>query len=91
MHSILALSAGHLAWITRNSDTKHLAYHHRSVAVKGLHKAMAAFSKDNCDAILAASILMSWQATEWQSWASLQQGITTVSHPVNPTRCTSAK
>lgn len=87
MNSILALSAGHLAWITRNSDTKHLAYHHRSVAIKGLHKAMAAFSKDNCDAILAASIILSWQATEWQSWASLQQGITTVSQTQVESTC----
>lgn len=79
MSSILALSAAHLAWMTRNQHTKQLAYFHRGTAIKGLHKAIGSFSNDNCDAILAASTLLSWQTTEWQSWASLQTGITTVS------------
>lgn len=65
MNSILALSAAHLAWITGNQDTKRLSDHHRGVALEGLHKAIATFSRDNCEAILAASILLSWQATEW--------------------------
>jgi Fungal specific transcription factor domain len=65
MSSILAFSAFHLAWITRNKDTENLAYHHRGVAIKGLQKAISAFSKENCDAILAASMLLSWQATDW--------------------------
>ncbi|PYH87579.1 hypothetical protein BO71DRAFT_436588 [Aspergillus ellipticus CBS 707.79] len=78
MSAILTMSASHLAWITRNQETKQLAYHHRGVAIQGLHKAIGTFSKDNCDAILAASIILSWQASEWQSWASLQQGLTTV-------------
>ena len=33
--------------------------------MQGLHKAIGLFSEDNCEAILAASILLSWQATEW--------------------------
>ena len=78
MSAILTMSASHLAWITRNQETKQLAYHHRGVAIQGLHNALGAFSRDNCDAILAASIILSWQASEWQSWASLQQGLTTV-------------
>jgi hypothetical protein len=65
MSSILALSASHLAWITRNKETKQLAYHHRGIAIQGLQKALSAFSRENCDAILAASILLSWHASEW--------------------------
>ena len=65
MSSILAFSASHLAWITRNQDTQQLAYHHRGVAIKGLQKAMSAFANENFEAILAASTLLSWQATEW--------------------------
>ncbi|OGM46674.1 C6 transcription factor RosA-like protein [Aspergillus bombycis] len=84
MSSILTLSASHLAWITRNKETKQLAYHHRGVAIQGLHKAIGTFSKGNCDAILAASILLSWQASEWHSWASLQQGLTTVLNSMHP-------
>lgn len=65
MSALLALSSSHLAWQTRNTDTENLAYHHRGVALKGLHEAIGAFSKDNSDAILAASMLLSWQAIEW--------------------------
>ncbi|EAW07238.1 putative C6 transcription factor RosA-like [Aspergillus clavatus NRRL 1] len=84
MSSILTLSASHLAWITRNQETKQLAYHHRGIAIKGLHKAIGSFSKENCEAILAASILLSWQASDWQTWASLQQGLTTVLNAMHP-------
>lgn len=65
MSSILALSASHLAWITKDRETDNLAYHHRGVAIKGLQGAIGAFSRENCDAILSASILLSWQITEW--------------------------
>jgi hypothetical protein len=65
MSSLLALSASHLAWQTKNPDTTNLGYHHRGVALKGLHEAIGAFSRENSDAILAASMLLSWQATEW--------------------------
>jgi hypothetical protein len=65
MSSILAFSASHLAYITNSPDTHGLAFHHRGVALKGLQKAISSFSKENSEAILAASILLSWQATEW--------------------------
>ncbi|OAL40579.1 hypothetical protein AYO20_00315 [Fonsecaea nubica] len=93
MSALLALSASHLAWQTKNTDTVNLAYHHRGVAIKGLHQAIGAFSRENSEAILAASILLSWQATDWcvqclatlqqltitrRGWASLQQGVSTV-------------
>ena len=65
MSAILALAASHLAWKTNDSETDHIAYHHRGVALKGLHEAIGAFSRDNSEAILAASMLLSWQATEW--------------------------
>lgn len=43
----------------------HLAYQHRGLALKGLQEAIGRFSKGNSDAVLAASILLSWQATDW--------------------------
>ncbi|RMZ89587.1 hypothetical protein DV736_g3198, partial [Chaetothyriales sp. CBS 134916] len=84
MSALLAMSAYHLAWQTQNSDTKNLAYHHQGVALKGLHEAIGAFSRDNSDAILAASMLLSWQAAEWRPWASLQQGVSTVMNAMRP-------
>jgi len=65
MSAVLALSASHLAWKTKSPDTENLACYHRGVALKGLHEAIGAFSRENSEAILAASMLLSWQATEW--------------------------
>ncbi|KAL8693435.1 MAG: hypothetical protein Q9218_001745 [Villophora microphyllina] len=61
---VLAFAATHLAWLTNSTETKNMAYHHRGVALKGLHDAIGHFSQENSDAILAASILLSWQASE---------------------------
>lgn len=65
MSSILAFSATHLGWITNSTETKNLAYYHRGVALKGLHGAIGNFSRENSDPVLAASILLSWQAADW--------------------------
>jgi hypothetical protein len=65
MHALLALSATHLAWLTECPLTANMAYEHRGVALKGLHEAIGTFSRQNSDAVLAASLLLSWQATEW--------------------------
>ena len=65
MSSILAFSATHLAWMTNSIETKNLAYFHRGVAFKGLQEAIGNFSERNSDSILAASILLSWQVSDW--------------------------
>ncbi|KAL8738799.1 MAG: hypothetical protein Q9181_000477 [Wetmoreana brouardii] len=65
MSGVLAFAATHLAWLTNSQETKNLAWHHRGVALKGLHDAIGHFSRENSDAILAASILLSWQTSEW--------------------------
>ncbi|KAI9721703.1 MAG: hypothetical protein M1812_002037 [Candelaria pacifica] len=78
MHSILAFSATHLAWLTKSSETNNIAYHHRGIALGGLQEAIGDFSKANSDATLAASILLSWQATESRGWTSLMQGTSSV-------------
>src|SRR5579862_3375756 len=65
MSSLLALSATHLAWITKCPITNNCAYQHRGIALKGLQEAIGNFSRENSDAVLAASILLSWQAGEW--------------------------
>lgn len=65
MHSLLGLSASHLSWLTASPATMQLAYQHRGHAFSGLQAAIGAFSKENSDAVLAASILLSWQVTDW--------------------------
>jgi len=65
MHAVLAFSANHLAWVSQSSETRNLAFNYGAVAMKGLHEAIGTFSRANSDAILAASLLLSWQSTEW--------------------------
>ncbi|CAG7973634.1 unnamed protein product [Penicillium salamii] len=84
MSAVLGLSAFHLAFLTRDPDTKQLAFRHKVTALQGLQTALGSFSKDNCDAILAASVLLSWQATEHQNWSSLQHGISSVLESMHP-------
>ncbi|KAE9978899.1 hypothetical protein EG328_001198 [Venturia inaequalis] len=78
MHAVLAFSANHLAWITQSAETRNIAYHHGGIAMKGLHEAIGSFSKSNADAALAASLLLSWQSTDWRGWASLMTGTKTI-------------
>ncbi|KAH7407025.1 hypothetical protein DE146DRAFT_606989 [Phaeosphaeria sp. MPI-PUGE-AT-0046c] len=78
MHSILAFSASHLAWISQSNETRNLAFHHASIALKGLHDGITSFTKMNSDAVLASSLLLAWQATDWRGWASLVMGTKTV-------------
>ena len=65
LHALLAFSAMHLAFLTDCPLVGNMGYEHRGIALKGLQEAIGMFSKDNSDAILAASLVLSWQATDW--------------------------
>lgn len=84
MSALLALSAAHLAWLTDCPLTANMGYEHRGVALKGLHEAIGMFSRETSDAVLAASLLLSWQATEWRSWTQLMHGTSSVIDAMEP-------
>jgi hypothetical protein len=63
MHAVLALSATHIAWLTDCPLVNNIAYQHQGIALKGLQEAIGFFSKEISDAVLAAYLLLSWQAT----------------------------
>ena len=65
MHALLSFSANHLAWVHSSTETRNLHLHHGSIALRGLHDAIGSFSPANADAILASSLLLLWQATDW--------------------------
>lgn len=65
MNAILAFSAAHMAWLTKSIETKNLSHFHSNLALKGLQEAIGNFSRENSDAVLAASILLAWQASDW--------------------------
>lgn len=65
VHAILAFGSSTLAWEQESMEAKNLAYYHGGIALQGLQSAIGNFTRENADAILAASILLSWQANEW--------------------------
>jgi hypothetical protein len=64
MHALLGWSATHLAQIYGDKEMELDAYRHRGQALKGLQDAIQFFSKENADAVLSASIVMSWQSCD---------------------------
>jgi hypothetical protein len=64
-HSLLALSAAHVGWITRSSELDNVAAWHQTAAYAKLQGAVEGFSRGTADAVLASTILLSWQAPEW--------------------------
>lgn len=65
MHALLALSTSHAAWLADRPLGEQMANEHRGIALKGLREAIRVFSPANSDAVLAASLLLSWQEVEW--------------------------
>jgi len=49
-------------FLERNAKSESPSWQHRST---GLHEAIGNFSHANADAVLAASLLLLWQATDW--------------------------
>ncbi|TVY26327.1 Sterol uptake control protein [Lachnellula hyalina] len=84
MHALLAFSATHIAFTTECPLAHNMAYEHRGIALKGLHEAIGAFSRPSSDAVLAASLLLSWQATEWRGWTQLMHGTSSVIDAMQP-------
>lgn len=65
MHALLAFSAMHIAFLTDCPLVGSMAFEHRGIALSGLHEAIGTFSRETSDAVLAASLVLSWQATDW--------------------------
>ncbi|KAL8396741.1 hypothetical protein RB594_003717 [Gaeumannomyces avenae] len=84
MHALLAFSAMHIAFLTDCPLVGNMAYEHRGVALKGLQEAIGTFSRETSDAVLAASLVLSWQATDWRSWTQLMQGTRSVMEAMDP-------
>ena len=64
MHAILAWSGTHLAAVSNDASHTRDALKHRVAALRGLQTAIQSFCKENADAILCASIIISWQSLD---------------------------
>ncbi|KAN0093591.1 hypothetical protein V8E51_016775 [Hyaloscypha variabilis] len=84
MYSLLALSSSHIAWLTDRPLVKQVTYEHRGKALQGLREAIEVFSKQNSDAVLAASLLLSWQDVDWSDSTQFQQGTSAIIHAMQP-------
>ena len=65
MSAILAFSAQHLATEMNSSEISSIGFQHRGVALNGMTEAIGALTPQNSDSILAASILLLWQESDW--------------------------
>lgn len=65
LHALLAFSAMHITFINDCPMVGNMVYEYRGIALKGLHEAIGCFSMETSDAVLAASLVLSWQATDW--------------------------
>jgi len=78
MHALLGFSASHIAFLTDCPLVGSMAETHRMLAYKGLAEAIGSFSRETSDAVLGASLVLSWQATDWKSWTQHMQGTSSV-------------
>jgi hypothetical protein len=62
MHGLMAWAASHMAFTTSSLEAHTVARKFRLLAMQGLGKAIAEFNEKNSDAVLSASLLLSWQA-----------------------------
>lgn len=60
----MGLGATHLALVTKTAEVSELGYFHRGRAFHCLQDAINKISIKNVDAVLAASIVLSWQAPD---------------------------
>ena len=65
MHSLVALSATHLASTCKSAVLDQIAFAHRGKAFKSLSEAVGTLVQENSDAVLAASAQLSWQSPGW--------------------------
>lgn len=61
----MAKSAERLALVTKSTEALEDSARYKSLALKGLSKAIQSFSKENADAVLCASISLEYHASDW--------------------------
>ena len=65
MNALHSFSANQLAWKSQSTELRSTSINYGSMALEGLHEALGQFSASNADAVLATSLIMSYQASDW--------------------------
>lgn len=77
-HAICALSASHLSSLTKTTDMAHASAEYRYLAIRGLRQTLTDSGPDNLVGVLAASLVLSWQAPSSDEYTHTMQGVKTV-------------
>ncbi|KAL6882229.1 hypothetical protein HDV57DRAFT_53077 [Trichoderma longibrachiatum] len=83
-HTLAAAAAQRLAVTTKSYEASQDANHYRKLALYGLYRAMGCFSKDNADAVLAASLGCSYIMLDHRALMTLSGNISTVVTRMKP-------
>ena len=86
----IVVAADRLGKTTKLASVMEDAEHYKSLALKGLRKALANFSRENADGILAASISLMFQQQTPTDWEKVTQGTAAVINSMRPWIRTSA-
>ncbi|KAI9731123.1 MAG: hypothetical protein M1818_007981 [Claussenomyces sp. TS43310] len=84
MHSLMAWASSHFAFCTKSVAAENVARHYRIFAMQGLQGAISSFDEKNMDAVLSASLLLSWQAANPLEWATFNKGTSAVISAMKP-------
>ncbi|TIA16707.1 hypothetical protein D6C80_04399 [Aureobasidium pullulans] len=77
-HAICALSASHLSSLTKTTDMAHASAEYRYLAIRGLRQNLTDSDPDNLVGVLAASLVLSWQAPSSDEYTHTMQGVKSV-------------
>lgn len=80
----IVLAANRLGKITKLSSVLEDAVHYKTLALRGLRRALASFSKENADGVAAASISLMFQQETPADWERVTKGTEAVIRAMRP-------
>ncbi|EXJ62117.1 hypothetical protein A1O7_02550 [Cladophialophora yegresii CBS 114405] len=80
----ILVAANRLGRVTKLASVMEDAQHYQGLAIKGLRRALASFSKENADAVLGASISLMNQQQTPAEWQRVTQGTAAVIKAMGP-------
>ncbi|OCT50153.1 hypothetical protein CLCR_07226 [Cladophialophora carrionii] len=80
----ILVAANRLGRVTKLASVMEDAQHYQGLAIKGLRRALASFSRENADAVLGASISLMNQQQTPAEWQRVTQGTAAVIKAMGP-------
>ncbi|KAG9546054.1 hypothetical protein KCU86_g14328, partial [Aureobasidium melanogenum] len=77
-HAVCALSASHLSSLNKTTAMAHASFEYRYLAIRGLRQNLTDTDAHNLVGVLAASLVLSWQAPSSDEYSHTMQGVKTV-------------